>query len=108
MAGIVVSFYIWLWRDRALVADGNVALALVVDRTRVSARYYSYTAIRYDFLDSRQGIRTGKGIDYGDACVEGTAIAIFYDAQNPTKTSPRSGSLYRVQESRVSEPVRTR
>lgn len=97
MLGLLASFFTGLWRDRSLLSEGEATLGLVIDTRLVSSRYYSYTQIQYDFVDSQQNTRTGKSADYSSKIPLGAAVAIFYDLQNPNKSSARCGSYYEVE-----------
>jgi hypothetical protein len=87
----------WIRRDRALLATGNVALAIVIERRRISnSRGYSYTQVRYKFRDPEGQLHDGKGAEYSGFYSEGNAVAVFYDPANPKRQVPYCGSFHRV------------
>jgi hypothetical protein len=95
--GMLVYSLLWVRRDHILLATGSIALAIVLGRNyRSNRRGYGYIQIGYKFRDSNGDMHDGKGADYSGSYAEGSAVAVFYNPENPKRQVPHCGSFHRV------------
>ncbi|HUJ41915.1 MAG TPA: DUF3592 domain-containing protein [Candidatus Acidoferrales bacterium] len=67
-------------RQKALLADGEVTLARVVQHTQGGSTF----TIQYEFQDSHGQTLSGLATDSSRSIYEGMTVPVFFDPQNPS------------------------
>ena len=83
---VAIATFPWLtWknvqRQKALLADGEAALARVVGHMQGGSTF----TIQYEFQDSAGQTLRGLATDSSRSLYEGMTVPVFYDAQNPKR-----------------------
>jgi len=83
---VAIATFPWLtWKNvqkqKALLTDGEVALARVVGQSRGSSTY----TIQYEFQDLQGQTQRGLATDSSHSLYEGMTVPVFFDAQNPKR-----------------------
>lgn len=82
-----------LARERRLLSEGEVALALI------GRQWYMKNGsnIQYEFTTPAGETIKGRASDFSRQLFEGMTVPVFYDAQNPRRKTALCGSFYEVE-----------
>ncbi len=81
-----------LAREKKLLANGEVTLARVVGQWQSRNGF----SIRYEFRDPADKTVRNLASDYTRSLYEGMTVAVFYDAQKPSRQVAQCASLYEI------------
>jgi len=85
LALAIATFPYLTWKNvqqqKALLAEGEAALARVVGQMRGSSTY----TIQYEFQDSQGQTQRGLATDSSRSLYEGMTVPVFFEAQNPKR-----------------------
>jgi len=93
LAATVVSFWRKIFRDRRLLAYGEITLGRILRQN--SGRHESST-ITYSFSDKQALTFTQTSTDYSKQYYEGMWALIFYDSENPRRNVADGCALCRL------------
>ena len=71
-------------RDRKLLAEGEIAIAIVTHQALSGGRHQQ-SKIRYEFKDAAGRLVKGGGTDESWKLYEDMEVPVFYDPENPEK-----------------------
>jgi len=72
------------WRDRKLLAEGDLAIAVVTHQKTTRGKH-SRSEIKYEFRDSSGRVVQGKGTDESWGLYEDMEAPVFYSPTNPSE-----------------------
>jgi hypothetical protein len=82
-------------KDRDLLAEGNLALAIVT-RQEVVGRKHRQSKIRYEFRDAAGQQVEGEGTDDSWQLYEDMEVPVFYDSENPKRNVALPAASYKL------------
>ena len=82
-----------VFRDRKLLANGDIAIAVIVGQETIGGKSKA-SKIEYEFKDLAGRTYTGKSKDETRELYEDMQTLVFYDRDNPAKTSALVGATF--------------
>jgi hypothetical protein len=82
-------------KDRELLAEGNLALAIVTRQEMVGGKHRR-SKIRYEFRDAAGQQIAGEGTDESRELYEDMEVPVFYDSENPNRNVALPAASYEL------------
>jgi hypothetical protein len=87
-----------VFRDRRLLADGDIAIAVITSQGIAGGKSKT-SRIKYDFKDAAGRVFSGKSYDESRELYEDMQTIVFYNRDNPSENVPVVGAMFKLVDS---------